>query len=75
MALMFLKFEELDKGEKPPRHIWWDSDAMKQWWRHVEAIRKAKYSGKGANEPVDDPRGYSQNDAVKDILPGFRRPD
>lgn len=48
MALGFLKFEELDPKERPPKKIWLDGDKMTMWWAEVKASREAEAKGEGS---------------------------
>lgn len=66
MALMFLGFEELEKEERPPKHIWLDEKRMAEWFRAVEKRRDEKYGGKSADSaPIEDP---VRNQAAADLI-------
>jgi hypothetical protein len=63
-AFNFMRFDELPKDEVPPRRIWLDGDRMSEWWKGVEARRKAKFgtSDKMADEEIEG--DVSQNDTA-----------
>lgn len=63
-ALTFLSFDELEEDERPPKRIWLDGEAMKDWFREVKRKRKEKYGGDG-HQPIDDP---VQNAAAKGLI-------
>lgn len=63
MALHFLGYSELPEEERPPKAIWLDADKMKLWWAEVNANRKAKYGGGGA-----DLSSMPQNEWVKKLF-------
>lgn len=63
-ALHFLKYEELPKDEQPPKRIWFDNDAMRDWIAHIERVREAKYKGEKPSGPTEE------NDAASDLLVG-----
>lgn len=63
-ALHFLKYQELPEDEQPPKRIWFDGAAMKEWIAHVERLREAKMKG-------EKPTGKTEsNDLAEDILVG-----
>jgi hypothetical protein len=69
LALYFLSFDELDSDERPPRRIWMDADAMRDWWAHVKRLREEKYGKSDSSSDLeDDPGGYTSNAAAKDLM-------
>lgn len=62
---MFLSFDELPEDERPPRRIWLDGDAMKNWMDEVKRKREAK--AKGKDREIEDP---VQNDAASMLVVG-----
>ena len=46
-ALTYLSFNELVKGERPPRWMWQDNEKLEEWFKEVERLREAKYGGGG----------------------------
>ncbi len=48
MALYFLKFEELESKERPPKKIWLDGEKMTMWWAEVKASRESEAKGEGS---------------------------
>lgn len=69
LALHFLKFDELEEDERPPRNIWLDGQEMSAHWAQVKRRREEKYGGKdGSSDVHDDPGGYTDNPAAKDLM-------
>lgn len=62
-ALYFLKFEELPKDERPPKHYWLDGEKMTTWWREVEQRREDKMKGDGAIHDMP-----SNEDVLKQVF-------
>lgn len=63
-------FENLPTDEQPPRHIWWSSELIKEWFELVNAkrnsktVNKSKSSYQAATDvPMDD------NEFAKDLRP------
>lgn len=58
-GLTFLKFQEMDEDEQPPREIWLDTKRLKEHMEMVTRTRKAKYGGGDADDirdvPIDGP--------------------
>ena len=54
-ALTVLSWHEnLPKDEIPPRHIWWDSEAVEDWFRKVQEARDRRFgSGKKSESTFD----------------------
>jgi hypothetical protein len=48
LALIFLRFEELPKEERPPKRMWLDADKMTLWWAEVKRNRDSKSKGNGS---------------------------
>jgi hypothetical protein len=61
--------ETLDDHEIPPRRIWRDSDALKEWFEHVRADRKREMQGGSSDrsQEIEDP---VQNEAARSLLVG-----
>lgn len=61
LALVFNSWAELPKEEQPPKSIWFDGKELKEHWKAVERMRKAKFSGKEddstdiRDKPIDGP--------------------
>lgn len=68
MALMFISFDELEKEERPPKHIWLDDEQLGEWFKAVEKRRKEKYSSDGGPGPIEDP---VQNAAAANLIAGM----
>lgn len=69
LALGFLSFEELPQKERPPRHIWLDNERMREWSDMVKRMREEEMKGgKGDDDLVDDPRGYTQAKGARELL-------
>lgn len=69
-ALTVLKWREnLDEGEMPPRRIWFEADALREWFDGVEADRRRKMRGEGGDrsQEIEDP---VQNEAARGLLIG-----
>jgi hypothetical protein len=67
---IFLSFDELSADERPPKRIWLDGDALREWFEDVRRKREAKYGGKsdgGWDKSIEDP---VQNQAAKDLIVG-----
>jgi hypothetical protein len=62
LALHFLRFEELEEKERPPKKIWLDADRMKEWWAEVKRNRESEAKGEG------DYMSLPQNDLIKQML-------
>lgn len=67
MALLFLSFEELPDEERPPKHIWLDTEKMKEHAAWVKRKRKAAAKG-------EDMSDMPQNDLMKEMFPGLKVP-
>ena len=64
MALYFISFENImHKEDKPPKHIWLDSERMEAWWAAVDERRENAMSREVSQMP--------QNDALKEMFPGM----
>jgi hypothetical protein len=58
--------DNLEAHEKPPKRIWLDPKALKEWFDHVKAERKREAEGKGRRD-IEDPQ---DNDAAKGLVSG-----
>lgn len=61
---MFLSFEELEQGERPPKSIWLDGDKLTSWFDRVKRERERKYGG---GQDIADP---VENAAAKALIVG-----
>lgn len=64
LGLYFLSFEELPEKERPPKHLWLDSDAMTTWWAEVKRNREAEMKGEATYNDLP------QNDLLKEFFGG-----
>jgi hypothetical protein len=48
-------FENMQKDEVPPEHLWEDVEGLEQWWKDVEAKRND-------GSPIKRTRGSSDDD-------------
>lgn len=62
-ALVFLSFDELPSDDRPPRRIWRDGPALKEWFDEVAARREREHSGDRITDPVD-------NEAARGLIVG-----
>lgn len=60
-ALMFINFEELRPEDVPPRKIWLDDEALKEWF---DEVRRSQREGSDRYGGIEDP----QRNAVLDGL-------
>jgi hypothetical protein len=69
LALIFVKFEEMPKEERPPKRIWLDAEKLEAHMKWVEKQRDAKYSvdKDGQTKEIEDP---VQNDAASMLIVG-----
>lgn len=68
LALMFIGFDELEEGEKPPKTIWLDEEQLSDWFTEVKRRRKEKYGGDSdGGGAIEDP---VQNDAARALIAG-----
>lgn len=68
-ALRVLQYEEFPIDERPPKHLWLDTEKLDDWWEGVERKRKAKYSGKG-EQPEPEDEGEASVNAVSLLSDG-----
>ena len=67
-------FDELAKDEQPPRWMYDDQDALRDWFAEVERKRAAEMGGAGggsiADQPIDEPNGGTprRNGAVAHMM-------
>ena len=54
---IFLSFDELPEDERPPKRIWLDGDALREWFAEVKRKRDAKYGADpgGWDKSIEDP--------------------
>lgn len=67
LALRFLKFDELEEEDRPPKRIWFDGDGLKRHWAEVRRRMEAKMKGEGDKQIEGD---ASPNDAAKQLIVG-----
>jgi len=67
-TMVFISWQEhLPREEIPPKKIWLDGDALKEWFKHVEKLREEK--AKGTNKPEEGWDGEMvQNPAVAQLI-------
>jgi hypothetical protein len=68
LGLTFLRFEEMDEDEQPPREIWLDNKRLTEHMKMVRRMRKEKYDGGSediASVPIDGP---SEQNAMLDEM-------
>jgi len=69
-------FENLQKDEVPPEHLWEDAEGLEQWWADVEAKREdgvetKRGSGAASSESDEDPgRQMVENDYARFLKNG-----
>lgn len=51
IGLQYLSFEDLPEEDVPPRSIWTDFDALKDWFDEVRRRQKERLSGKEIEDP------------------------
>lgn len=66
-ALVILSFGELPDDERPPKRIWNDGEALKDFFDEVKRRRDEKYGDRKGPGPIEDP---VQNDAARSLLVG-----
>ena len=67
LALYFLKFEEIpEDDDRPPKHLWLDSEKMEQWWIEVKQAQEARYKGESSL------RDMPQNELLNEMFPGAK---
>lgn len=64
LATLFLSFEELPAKEQPPRRIWLDGEALREWFDDVDRARQSEYGPKAIEDPVE-------NLAAKDLISAY----
>lgn len=70
-ALRILDYEEFEPSERPPRHIWLNSERLTEWWARVEAERKKKYgTSTTSEEDLDDDDPAVSHNAVELVKRG-----
>lgn len=47
-------FENMQKADIPPEHIWEDPEGLEEWWKKVEERTERKFSGGGGGGQADD---------------------
>lgn len=69
LALIFVKFEEMPKEERPPKRIWLDAEALDEHMKWVDKQREAKFKvdKDGQSQDIEDP---VQNEAAKMLIVG-----
>lgn len=67
VGLQFLRFQEMDPEEAPPRSIWLDQDKLTAHFKAVEKRREEKYGTDkdGNSKEIEDP---VQNDAARLLM-------
>lgn len=63
-ALMVMSWDQLDDHERPPRRIWHDGKALREWMASMDRERRRDAD---PDKRIDDP---VQNPAVKDLIHG-----
>lgn len=65
---MLTWYENLQKDEVPPEHLWEDSEGMEQWWESVEAKREdggTTTRGRVSDADEDSSPGMAENDYAR----------
>lgn len=67
VGLQFLRFQEMDPDESPPRSIWLDQKKLESHFAMVQKKREEKYSydKDGKSKEIEDP---VENDAARLLL-------
>lgn len=47
--------ENLPDKERPPKRIWQDGEALKEWFARLDKEREREREGKKIDDPVDNP--------------------
>lgn len=66
-GLHFLGFEEYERDERPPKRIWFDTDALEEHWADVSRKRKEKFNLDGEKGIEGD---VSHNAAADQLIVG-----
>lgn len=69
LALIFVKFEEMPKEERPPKRIWLDGEKLEAHMKWVEKQREGKHQvdKDGHSKDIEDP---VQNSAASMLIVG-----
>lgn len=67
-ALIFLKFQEMEEDEAPPREIWLDDKRLKAHMEMVKRMRRAKYGGDEGDIRDVPIEGPVERNAIMDEL-------
>lgn len=51
-ALMYLAWEEYPSEDRPPRRIWLDMDALKEWF---DDVRRRRGTASDSDQDIEDP--------------------
>ena len=72
-GLMVLSwFEELQKDEQPPRHIWWSVDLLDEWFEDVREKRRGSTATRRTSYDESQDVPMTQNELVdRDIILGL----
>lgn len=68
LARIFISYEEqLPNEERPPKRIWLNTDALKEWFAEVDRKRERDMKGEG-DKSIDGPS--EKNAAAEDLIVG-----